>query len=543
MNRKPLLWLIGKIKKRIPGLLLMLAANMGNALLGVWFALGTRNVINAAVSGVRQELVRACWMQGAIIGGILISLVLKRLLHARLENQLDRDWKRQLLGLLLRGDYSKVSAYHSGELLNRLNNDVRILDDGLLTILPGFAAMVCRIGGAVTALLVLQPLLGLILLLCGVLLVVITGLARHWLQNLNKQVSAAEGKVSSLLQETLEKLLLVQAMDLQEQMQHRADKELDNRYNIQRKRRGVSLGANTLVSGAYYLAGFGALIWCAVGLLQGSLSFGDLTAITQLVTQLQSPFVGLSGVIPKYAAMMAAAERLMELEELESDLPEEPIIEKSAYDGVNAICAECVSFAYDRDAVLENLSFRIPKGSFAVITGPSGKGKSTLLKLLLGIFPADEGALYLETQDGKHALNRGSRKLFAYVPQGNLLFSGTIRENLLVAAPEADEEMICRAVYVSAMDDFLPQLPAGLDTVLGESGAGLSEGQAQRLAIARAILGGAPILLLDEATSALDSETEQRVLQRIASLEDRTCIAVTHRPAALELADIKLELN
>ncbi len=539
MKQAPLFWLIRKMKKRIPGLLTMTAANVGNALFGVWFALGTRQVINTAVSGDQSAFLRACGIQAGIICGILLTLFLYRYLHARLEAELDRDWKQNLLHTLLHGDYPKVSAYHSGELINRLNNDVRTVDEGVLTILPGLSSMIARITGAAAALLTLEPVFAGALLAAGAVLVIFTALARRRLKKLHKKVSEAEGKVSGLLQETLEKLLLVQAMDLSDEMERRADQALGKRYDLQSKRRRLSLVANTGVSIVYYLAGFAALVWCAVRLLGGSMTFGDLTAVTQLVSQLQAPFVDLSGVIPRYTAMIAAAERLMELDALHEELPADCSVE---YDRLDAICAEKVTFAYDREEVLTELTFRLKKGSFAAVTAPSGRGKSTLLKLLLGIFPTNNGQLYLESRDGRIAIGRETRKLFAYVPQGNLLFSGTIRENLLVTNPNASEDALQRAIFVSCMDDYLGQLPQGLDTVLSENGGGLSEGQAQRLAIARAVLGGAPILLLDEATSALDEETEKRVLERIRGLKDRTCIAVTHRPAALEIADIQLEL-
>lgn len=540
MKQTPLFWLIRKMKKRIPGLLAMTAANVGSALFGVWFALGTRQVINTAVSGDESAFLRACGIQAGIICGILLTLFLQRYLRALLEADLDRDWKQSLLHVLLHGDYPKVSAYHSGELINRLNNDVRTVDEGVLTILPGLSSMVARIVGAAAALLTLEPVFAGALLAAGGLLIAFTALARRRLKKLHKQVSEAEGKVSGLLQETLEKLLLVQAMDLSNEMERRTDAALETRYDLQSKRRRVSLFANTGVSVVYYLAGFAALIWCAARLLGGSMTFGDLTAVTQLVSQLQAPFVNLSGVIPKYTAMIAAAERLMELDALEAELPATCPVN---YDTLDAICGEKVSFAYDRENVLTDVTFRLEKGSFAAVKAPSGKGKSTLLKLLLGIFPTDGGQLYLESRGERIPVGRNTRKLFAYVPQGNLLFSGTIRENLLVTNPDASEEALRHAVYVSCMDAYLEQLPNGLDTVLSENGGGLSEGQAQRLAIARAVLGGAPVLLLDEATSALDAETEKRVLQRIRELDSRTCIAVTHRPAALEIADIQLELQ
>jgi len=170
-------------------------------------------------------------------------------------------------------------------------------------------------------------------------------------------------------------------------------------------------------------------------------------------------------------------------------------------------------------------------------------GKSTLLKLMLGIFHPEQGSVYLTCGDEKIPLDRSTRRLFAYVPQSNLLLSGTIRENLTIVNPCATEEEIQKAIYVSAMDDYLPTLPEGMDTVLGESGAGLSEGQAQRLAIARAVLGGAPVLLLDECTSALDEATERKVLQRLRALENRTCIAVTYRNAAISLCDWQLKVS
>ena len=542
MKQKPIFWLIGKMKKRIPGLAVMTLANVGNALFGVWFALGTRQVINAAVSGEKSEFLCACCVQSGIILGILLTLFLYRYLHAKLQAELDRDWKKDILHKLLGAQYAKVSAYHSGELINRLNNDVRTVNEGVLTILPGFSSMAARILGAAAALIALEPLFAAALVAAGVVLVAFTAVARKQLKKLHKRVSESDGRLSGLLQETLEKLLLVQAMDLSGEMERRTDDALQERYDIQKKRRRVSLIANTGVSIVYYLAGFAALAWCAVGLLQGQMTFGDLTAVTQLVSQIQAPFVNLSGVIPKYTAMIASAERLMELDALTQE-SQEDVLDRDTYLQLEGICGDEVTFAYDRDEILTGLTFRVKKGSFVAVTAPSGKGKSTLLKLMLGIFAPDSGALYLKTQDANIPLNRSTRKLFAYVPQGNLLFSGSIRENLLVTNPNATEVQIEEAVYVSAMDAYLSQLPKGLDTVLGESGAGLSEGQAQRLAIARAVLGGAPILLLDEATSALDEETEQTVLQRLRQLKDKTCIAVTHRSAALEIADVHLEMK
>lgn len=287
-------------------------------------------------------------------------------------------------------------------------------------------------------------------------------------------------------------------------------------------------------------AGFAALVWCGAKLLRGQMSFGSLTAVIQLVNQLQTPFVNLSALMPRYIAMMASVERLMELENIEETPAADVSKEKHIYIRKKVIRAEGLCFSYDREQILEDAAFTLPLEGFVAVTGSSGAGKSTLLKLMLGIFYPQRGKMTLQSELGEVELDRSMRRLFAYVPQGNLLLSGSLRENLTIVRPQATEAEIAEAVRVSAMDEFLGQLTQGLDTILGESGAGLSEGQAQRLAIARGVLSGAPVLLLDEATSALDAETECKVLERLKALPGRTCIAVTHRSAAVELADRQL---
>lgn len=542
-KKATLLWVLNKMRRRLPALILLLAASAGNAVFSVIFALGTRGVIDSAVGGDRDAFLIACLQQAGIIAGILICKTLTRHLTEQLKAIMDRDWKQNILHNLLHGDYAEVSSYHSGELINRLNNDVRIVDEGLINALPNVVSMIARLITAITVLTYLEPWFALLVCGAGIIVFVGTSIMRRRLKELHKKVSEQDGIVSSFLQETLENLLVVQAMDVSEVMEGKSDELLETRYQMQRKRKNVSLLTNTGVSIMTYAGGFVALVWCAAKLLTGQITYGTLTAVTHLVAQLQSPFVSLSGAIPQYIAMTASAERLMELEEItpESD----PIVEDAGelYAQMLSLNGDGLVFSYDRNYVLNGASFSIPRGSFTAITGPSGIGKSTLLKLLLGIFRADSGQMYVDCGDRKVPVNRGSRRLFAYVPQGNLLLSGTLRENLMIVKPDATEEELQQAIYVSAMDEFLPQLPLGLETVLGESGAGLSEGQGQRLALARAILGGAPILLLDESTSALDGETERVVLNRIRALKDRTCIAVTHRPATLELCDWQLQID
>ena len=543
MKTNTLLWIVRKIKNRLPAIGLMTAAQVGHALCCVWFALGSRRVIDSAVAEDGSLFRTACLRQGGIILGILVSMAVVRQLRERLRADLERDWKRRLLHGLLYGEYAAVSSYHSAELLNRLNQDVSKVNEGILTILPTAAALVTRLAAAVLVLGTLDLRLTLGMALLGLVAVGGTGMMRRRLKELNKQVSRSDGVVSAHIQETLEKLLIVQALDVAPEVERRSALLLDQRYELQRRRKNISVVSNICISLLRYGAGFLALCWCAGRILRGQMTFGAMTAVTQLVSQLQAPFVNMSGVFPQFLATTASAERLMELDEIQGE-PESAMPDvETLYKDMAAIGAEALCFSYDRDEILRDAAFWIPKGSFAVITGPSGIGKSTLLKLLLGVYPQESGSLYAAGKQGRVPLDRRTRKLFAYIPQGNLLLSGTLRDNLVITNPGATEAEIAQAIAVSCMDEFLGQLPDGLETVIGENATGLSEGQAQRLAIARAILSGAPILLLDEATSALDHQTEARVLARIKALPGRTCIAVTHRPAAISLCDLQLMLE
>lgn len=540
---KTLRWLFARVKRRIPAIVLMCVLQVGGALLGVAMALGTKEIIDAAVAGDTAAFVHACLLQGGVMLGMLLCQLFSRNFKEVLLAELDRDWKRTLVHGLLHGDYAAVKEYHSGELINRLNNDVRLVNEGMLNTLPNVLSMLARLAAVMAVLAAMDWRLTVLIVGLGSVVVAATGLLRSRLKILHKKVSEQEGRVSGFLQETLENLLVVQAMDIAGEMERREDVLLAHRYEAQRKRKNAALLANTGVNILSLGARFFALLWCAVRLLNGKISFGSLTAVTQLVGQLQAPMVTLSGIIPQYIAMTASAERLMELEAVGGKPV--PVRENAGglYTQMDALGAEELTFSYGRDLILQHASFVLPKGAFAVITGRSGIGKSTLLKLLLGVFRQQSGQLFLQCGSERIAIDRSTRSLFAYVPQGNLLFSGTLRENLTVTAPGASPEQLEQALYISAMDEFLTQLPQGLDTLLGEGGTGLSEGQAQRLAIARAVLGGAPVLLLDECTSALDEQTEQKVLQRLRALPERTCIAVTHRPAAVALCDWRLELD
>ena len=310
-------------------------------------------------------------------------------------------------------------------------------------------------------------------------------------------------------------------------------------YDAKMKRRRISIFANAGFSFVFNAGYLFALVWCALKVSAKTMTYGTLTAVLQLVAQIQTPFVNITKVVPQYYGILASAERVMEIEDVETEEKTESIIDRDKFYGnLQKVSFENIKFNYGREYILEQGNAILNKGDFVAIRGISGIGKSTLMKMLLGVFKPNEGNIRLYKNNGEFVeAGPDTRKLFSYVPQGNYLFSGTLRENILLINPYAKEENIKEALKISDIYDFVENLPDGLDTVIGEKGLGISEGQAQRLAIARALISNAPILLLDEATSALDADTERRVLDNIKKLNKKTCIIITHKAAALQVCN------
>ena len=313
-KQRVLPWTIRLLRRWIPALVLLMLCNVASALFSVWFALGSKAVIDAAQNRNSQEFFTACLKQGGLIIAILLDFVLVSNLRERLVAIIDRKLKKRFLHGLLRGQFSQVSRYHTGDMLSRMNHDVRVLISSVLSILPSVASMFTRLFFALSVLIALEPKLTYVVLLGGIVVVVITGIVRKGLKGLNKRASAAQAKVSGFIQETLEKLLMVQAMDISPVMEERADVLLKERYDLQRKRKNISIISRTCVSILAYGSSFGALVFCASGILNGTMTFGTLTAVTQLIAQVRGPFTNMSGIGPQYAALCAAAERLMELD-------------------------------------------------------------------------------------------------------------------------------------------------------------------------------------------------------------------------------------
>ena len=547
MSRKPhtnyIFWICGKIRRRIPAIALKVFLNAFVSVASVIFALTTRSLVNCAIGGDSQGLLRYALLLVVLLSLQISGGIASHYLHINLQEDMERDFKRSILHTILRTDYSAICGHHSGDLIQRMDGDASVIYGAVNNMTSSFVSVVVSMFGAFAALMNLTPMFTVIFCVCGLIVGCVALALRRLLKRLSREASAATGRVTGFLHESISKLMVVQALDLSAEVEKRTDSVLDDRWSVRKKQRNASLLSRSgmqLLSSTGYLV---ALLWCGYQLLRGEITPGDLTAITSLIGTLQGSAMGLPMMLPQIFAVSASCDRIMELEVLPTQPEADPDARRELYDAMTGFTAEHLTFAYDRADVLTDVSLTIPKEGLTVIIGQSGIGKSTLLKLLLGLYKPRSGSLSIDTPSGPVPVDRSMRGLFSYAPQGNFLLSGTIRDNLTFTNPSATEEEIRAALHASALDEYVATLPMGLETVLMENGAGLSEGQAQRLSLARAIISGAPVLLLDEVTSSLDAATEKIVLERICTLPGRTCIAVTHRPAALALADHIIEVT
>ena len=529
MNFPALRWMLSVVGRQKYNILLLALVQTVLGVSVVGYAFFLRGLIDGAVAGDSPAFLRYAVLLIALVLFLVGLRSLKRFLVELARSTMENRFKENLFHNLLRKDYGQVTAVHSAEWMNRLTNDTKVVADGLSEVLPDLCEMFARLVAAIASLVVLQPKFAYILLPGGLLVIALTYVFRNRLKRLHKTIQEKDGELRVFYQERLNSQTVLRVFGKEPQTEDEEAAYLAAHKGARMKRNRFSNFANAgfglLMSGAYVFAA----IWCGAGILHGTMSYGTFTAVLQLVGQVQTPFANFSRAFPQYFAMVASAERLQEVEAL----PDADISGTTDASGFETFGLHDVSFAYDDVSALDHFSVTVNRGEVVAFTGPSGCGKSTALKLILGLYHPQSGT----------AFGGADRSLFAYVPQGNDLIRGTIREVVAFGDTDAmqDDERIWAALRVACADEFVRSLGPGLDTQLGEQGAGLSEGQMQRLSIARAVFADRPVLLLDESTSALDAATEAQLLQNLKQLPDRTIVIVTHRPAALQIADKIIE--
>ncbi len=534
--------------------------NAAVGLLGVVLGLSSVWAMQRAIdiaSGAREgSLYLAVGIMAALILGefaVGISRVwIKNILGVKAQNRM----QQRLLARLLRSEWRGREAMHSGDIINRLEQDVKTIVTFLTETLPSTISTITMFVGAFIYLLQMDTWLAITTVAILPIFISVSRIYVAYMRKYNRKVRDTDSLIQSLLTETMQQRTLVKTMEADQQMLSRLDKTQQTLRNWVRRRTVFSVGSNFFLNIGFSIGFLIAFLWGALRLHAGTLTFGGMTAFLQLVNRIQGPARDLARLVPTFVSVFTAAERLMELEET----PEEQQGPSQLLPGPCGIRFEQVSFSYDASAqpIMSNFSIDFKPGSCTAIMGETGSGKTTLIRLLLALVKPQGGKIMIygshesyrsygshesyrsygshESYGSYEALTPLHRCNFVYVPQGNTLLSGTLRENLLLGNPKAtDEEM--HHVLRMACADFVEALSNGLDTCFSEQGGGLSEGQAQRISIARALLRPGSILLLDEATSALDAETERNVLENILQGQQRTVIFVTHRAAVVDYCD------
>ena len=536
-------WIFGVSGKLKLGVLLLVLLNSAISISAVAFALVLREAIDGAVSGNKMVFLKFVIILGLIMVGQIAARGVIRFLDEYVRSGMENVIKTRLYETILSRKYSAITAYHTGELLNRITNDAVVVADGFVQIIPGIIAMLVKLAGAAAVLFVLDYRFSVIFFAGGGLVLIFTTLFRRVMKKLHKDVQAADGVLRSYLSENLGSLMVLKTFGAERKSIDTSKQYMDKHRFMRMKRNRFSnicnVGFGLVMNGGYI---FG-LCWCSFGILHGSITYGTLSAVLQLVDQLWAPLANMTGYLPKFYGMLSSAERCLELETLEEEHVESQFSRdycRELYKDMTAIECKNITFRYEDDIILENADISIGKGELITIMGNSGAGKSTLLKLLLAIYEPEKGTLEVKTEKESYALTEKYRKMFAYVPQGNFLMSGNVTSAIVSlddTSADVDMDKVKAVAHIACADTFVEKLEHGYDTLIGERGMGISEGQAQRLAIARALYTDAPVLLLDEATSALDEQIEKKVLKNIRELTDKTVIIVSHRKAVLEVCD------
>ena len=515
--------------------------------------LGTLNVaLNLLFIGLCKHLVDIATgdVEGSIpmFAGIIIGVIVLRLLvtavNVRIENlttsKMNFIIRRRLYSSLLQSKWNGRERLHSGDTLNRLETDVSTVTGVICSDFPQLFSTLIQLVAAVAYLSTMDIRLAIVLLIITPVFLIVSRLFFRKMRTLTRVIRDTESLVQSHLQESIQHRVVISSMENGGQMEDRLDDLQDTKYDQVKARTRFTIFARTVVSASFLFGYIAAFLWGVFGIASGAITFGVMTAFLQLVGQIQRPVVNITRQIPSFIYSTASIDRLMELE----DSPKEETGDPIRLEGPVGIRIEDLTFRYPdgENNVMSGLSHDFAPLSRTAIVGETGIGKSTLIRLILALLEPNSGSITLYGRSSSAKASPLTRCNLVYVPQGNTLFSGTIRENLLMGDPEASEERM-REVLEVAQAGFVFSLPAGIDSPCGEGGAGLSEGQAQRIAIARGLLRPGDILLLDEFSSSLDPETEEKLMESVSRFaEGKTIIFITHREKVSAWCDSILRL-
>ena len=511
--------------------------SVGVSLAQVW---AVKRAIDIASHAVDGNIYWAVGLMGSLILADfalnISSIWIRNLLGIKAQNRM----QQRMLDRILRSEWQGRERLHSGDVLNRLETDVNNVVNFLTETIPSTLSVLAMFLGAFFYLFSMDKMLSVVIVIMIPIFLAFSKVYVGQMRRLTRQVRDSDSKVQSVLQETIQHRMLIKTLESDDVMVDKLENTQKELRSHVVRRTIFSVFSNLIVNFGFALGYLVAFLWAAVRMSAGTLSFGGMTAFLQLVNKIQVPARNLTKLVPAFVSVFTAAERLMELEENPLEEQGEPI-ELDSPCGIR-LTDVCYRYKEGDRNVIEHLNFDFRPNSCTALLGETGAGKTTLIRLILALLHPQEGKASIYNKVESQILSPRHRCNFVYVPQGNTLMSGTIRDNLRLGKLDATEDEMKAALQKSCAD-FVMELPQGLDTLCSEQGGGLSEGQAQRIAIARSLLRNRSIMLFDEATSALDPETERQLLQNLLSSHDKTIIFITHRPAVVEYCDQVLRIE
>ena len=510
------------------------------SLLSVW---AVKRAIDVASHAVEGSIYWAVGIMGMLIlAGFAINISgvwVRNILGIKAQNRM----QQRMLDRILRSEWHGREKRHSGDVLNRLEFDVNNVVGFLTETIPNTISVIALFAGSFFYLFSMDPLLAALIVVMLPLFIMTSKIYVGHMRKLTREVRNSDSRVQSVLQETIQHRMLIKTMEKDEAMVDKLEgMQSELRHNVVRRTR-FSVLSNLILNFGFALGYLVAFLWSALRMSAGTLTFGGMTAFLQLVAKIQGPARNLTKLVPAFVSVFTAAERLMELEENPLEEQGEPI-DMSDREGGVGIRISDVSYAYD-DAdgrVIDHLSFDFRPNTCTAILGETGAGKTTLIRLILALMRPTDGHVYIYNREKQMDMSPRMRCNIVYVPQGNTLLSGTIRDNLRMGRLDATDQEMMQALQ-TACAGFVSELPHGLDTSCSEAGGGLSEGQAQRIAIARTLLRTGSVMIFDEATSALDPNTERQLLANLLKDHRHTIIFITHRPAVVDYCDQVLRVG
>jgi ATP-binding cassette, subfamily B, bacterial len=539
-------WMLGHSKSYISNIFLILVLGTATSFVSVYRVLISKTLIDSATSSNTSLMLRSLTLLGILLISELCFESLKSVLSVKSHTNLTASIQKKVYNHVIHSNWLEQSKYHSGSLLTRLTSDVGAVANVIIHSLPNTFSLLVLLSTSYVVLFKMEPKLGAMVLIISPLSILFSRLYAKRIKKIYKDAQEADAKSRSFMQESIQNLLIIKTFCRENENLNSLTEIQNNKISLAMKRSYISIISNFILHLGSWSVFFLVFFWGSKNLSNGTATFGTLTALLQLVGNIQAPIRGLASTLPELIAAVGSSERIIEI----LNLPTDKISSLSSNNiHQNTSCSEVrfrtVQFSYKKEkSFLENISFNISSGETIGLVGKSGEGKTTIIRLLLGIINPDEGEILMKNNNEFINVSSTTRNYISYVPQGNTLFSGTIKDNLLFGNPDATDAEITEAINSSYAWSFINDFKDKLHTVIGEKGVGLSEGQAQRLAIARAFLRKKPVLILDEATSSLDIETEVRILNSIRNLSYKPmCVIITHRPSALSICDRVFKLQ